>query len=129
MGFNSGFKGLSTSNAPIEILKLSKNCLRRILNKDKWSEREGFGIHKMDHRRPGGTGECWRRQLQLAGIMQSSRGKYYAIVCNEMILGRGPYEMASLSNFVIAKRDVINGLVFVIYREPMFIDNLFSYTF
>jgi len=66
----------------------------------------------MDRRRPGGTGECWRRQLQLAGIMQSSCEKYYAIVCSEMVLGRGPYEMASLSNTAITKRDVMNGLVF-----------------
>jgi hypothetical protein len=83
----------------------------------------------MNRRRPGGAGECWRRQPQLAGIIQSSCEKYYAIVCSEMILGCGLHEMASLSNSAITKRDVTNGLVFVLYREPMLIGNLFIYTF
>ena len=40
----------------------------------------------------------------------------------------GPYEMASLSNSAITNRDVMKGLVFVLYYETMFIGNLFIYT-
>lgn len=50
---------------------------------------------------------------------------YYAIVCSEIILGHGPCEMAFLSSSAITKRDVTNGLVFVLYHETMFIGNLF----
>ena len=46
-----------------------------------------------------------------------------------MILGRGPYEMASLSNSAITKRDVMISLVSVLYRETVIIGNLFIYTF
>lgn len=83
----------------------------------------------MDRRRRGGTGECWRRQLQLSEIMQSSCGKCYATVCSEVLLGHGLYEMAFLPGTSGTKRDVMNGLIFVLYQELMFIGNLFIYTF
>jgi hypothetical protein len=66
--------------------------------------------------------------LQPAGMMESSCEKYYAIVCSEIILDHGPYEMAFLSNTAITRRDM-NGLLFVLYQEPMFIGDLCIYTF
>jgi hypothetical protein len=83
----------------------------------------------MGRRRPGGTGECWRRQVQLSEIMQSSCGKYYVTVCSEVLLGHGLYEMAFLPNTSVTKRDVMNGVIYVLYQERTFIGNLFIYTF